>query len=621
MRTLGESVLAVVSEAAEAGVTGFVVVSSGFAETGPEGARQQSSLRRIAEEAGLTLLGPNALGFINYVDGVPLSVLERENQRGHFAIASVSGSVGAYLASICHQQGVGLSHLILAGNEAHTNIADVLEFLIEDPETRSIGVFLEAVYDPERFARAAERALRAHKPIVLLKAGAAQPTARLAAAHTGALVGDDRVFDAVAREMGICRVDSYEDLITTATLLQRTGPVAKPGIAAITVSGGSGEILSDLAGSAGVSFPPFAPETRRELDALVSGFGQAFNPLDLTGAALRDPGLWERCLAAIAKDETIGLALCLWDVPVGGEPEWALETFRSIVRGYRAFPVVPPLLAPVVVSITPPGQRMLTEAGLPGAVYGLKPTVQALSQLARWSRRALDPRPVALFRANANQAPPSESPRGEREILDWLADHGVPVTPGLRAADADGAVRAATELGYPVALKLSATLVRHKSEVGGVRLGLSNPAAVHAAFDAIVGADVGAARIEGVIVSPMRAHDLELLVAVTCDPVWGAMLTIGLGGVWVEVFADIVVLPLPADRERVIAALRDLKAAPLFAGVRGRRAIPLEGVADVIVGIARAAGTLGSHLVALEVNPLAVSPERTEAMDALTLWA
>jgi acyl-CoA synthetase (NDP forming) len=614
------NVIEVVREAAEAGVTGFVIVSSGFAETGPEGVRQQGLLRNIAAERGVTLLGPNALGFLNYVDGVALSVLERENFRGSFGIASVSGSVGGYLAKVAHLQGVGLSHVVLAGNEAGATIADVLDFLVDDPETRSIGVFLEAIYDPERFARAAERALRANKPIVMLKAGASENTARLAAAHTGALVGDDRVFDAAAREMGVCRVDSYEDLIATAVLLEKVGPVARSGVAALTISGGSGEILSDLAGAAGVDFPVFSESIRPAMDAIVSGFGQTHNPLDLTGAALRDIGLWERLLKTIAEDERIGLALCIWDVPIGGEPEWMAETLRSIARGYAAYPAAPPLIATVTEPVSKFGRRALAEAGLPGAIPGLKPAVAALAQHGRWSRRALDPRPVGLFRAERTTTV-TERPTGESALLDWLETQSVPVTPRRLAADAAAAVRAAEAIGYPVALKLASPDVAHKSEVGGVRLDLSDADAVRAAFAAIVGGPLGTARIDGVTVSPMRSHAIELIVSVTRDPVWGPMLALGLGGIWVEIFGDSALLPLPVNTAQIVAALRGLKAAPLFDGARGRPVIDLAPVAHAIASFAQAALALGPELAALEINPLAVSPDRAEAMDALALWA
>ncbi|ARS27697.1 acyl-CoA synthetase (NDP forming) [Sphingomonas sp. KC8] len=610
-----DQVIPTVEEAADAGVTGFVVVSSGFAETGADGARAQEQLRALAGRTGVTLLGPNALGFANYVDGVALCALERENRRGSFGIASVSGSVGGYLAKVAHLRGVGLSHMVLAGNEAGTTISDVVDFLVDDPDTRSIGVFLESIYDPHLFASAAERAMRAHKPIVMLKAGASENTARLAMAHTGALVGDDRVFDAVARELGICRVTSYEDMIATAMLLEKTGPRASAGVAMLTISGGSGEIASDLAEPAGVSFPPFSDAIRPELDAIVSGFGQTHNPLDVTGAALRDTGLWERLLKTIAKDEAIGLPLCIWDVPTGAEAAWMAETLASIARGYAGYACVPPVISTVSETVSDYGIQALAEAGIPGAICGLHPAMAALAAHARWSERVLDMRPVQLFAAS--DAMPASLPRGERALLDWLAVRGVPVTPGVIAGNADAAMFAADAIGYPVALKLAAADVAHKSEIGGVRLGLGDGAAVRAGFDAILNAVPNGVAVDGVVVSPMRDHQIELIVSISRDPVWGLMLALGLGGIWVELLGDSVLLPLPVDGARVVAALHRLKAAPLFAGARGRPPVDLDAVATAVVAIANAALALGPGLTALEINPLAIFADRAEAMDAL----
>jgi acetate---CoA ligase (ADP-forming) len=613
------NVLEVVQEAAEAGVKGFVIVSSGFAETGAEGKRQQEAIAEVARKHGATLMGPNALGYLNYVDGVPLCVLERENFRGNFGIASVSGSVGGYLAKAAQLQGVGLSHMVLAGNEAGVTIADVVEFLVDDPETHAIGVFLEAVHNPDHFAQAAERALRMKKPIIMLKAGASENTARLAAAHTGALVGDDKAFDAAAREMGVCRVDSYEDMLAAATLLSHTGPRAKTGVAALTISGGSGEILSDLAGAAGVNFPEFSESIRPAMDEIVSAFGQTHNPLDVTGAAMRDFSLWERLLKTIAKDESIGLPMCIWDAPVGGEADWMKLTLESIARGYADYESVPPLITTVVEPVNAYGRKALLDAGIPGAICGLKPAVAALAQHARWSKRALDPRPVSLFGKQGAKVS-AEKPEGEGALLKWLGDRGVPVTPRILAADAEAAVAAAERVGYPVVLKLSSPDIAHKTEVGGVKLNLADAAAVRAAFAAIMEPDFGAARIEGVAVSPMRTQALELIMSVSVDPVWGPMLALGLGGIWVEVLRDSVLLPLPADAAWIEQALRSLKAAPLFDGARGKPAVNVARVAAAVATFADAAQELGPDLVALEVNPLAVFPDGAEAMDALAIW-
>jgi len=610
-------VLDTVEEAAAAGVTGFVIVASGFAEVGGEGAVQQERLREIISRHGLTLLGPNSLGFVNYVDRISLSVIGNCGPSGSIGIASVSGSVGSYLEKALVSQGLGISHLVLTGNEAGLTVADAIDFLVDDPATLSIAVFLETVYDPRRFAAAAERALAAAKPIVVIKAGASDGTARLVAAHTGALVGDDRVFDAVAAELGISRVDCYEDMIATAALLSAVGPTDRPGVAALTISGGSGEILSDLAHAAGVSFPPFSAPVRQQLDASVSAFGQSHNPLDVTGAGLRDPELWERCLRAIAADETIGLTLCLWDPPAAANQGWMGQTLAAITRGYSAYSAIPPLVQAVAEPVTEYGKEAMRVAGIPGAIGGLKPAINALSRLHAWSARLRDKRPVSLFAEPVQSSLPR--PRHERALLDALSAHGAPVVPGIVARDADAAVAAAERFGYPVALKILVPELAHKTEIGGVRLKLGNAAELRQAFGELMAIQV-AGEIEGVVVSPMRAIDAELLVAVSYDPTWGAMLTLGIGGIWVEAFDDTQLLPLPANAAQIEKALRSLRAAPLLTGGRGRPAMDLGGIVLAIEKIVGAALAFGPELTLLEINPLAISPAGVEVLDALALW-
>jgi acyl-CoA synthetase (NDP forming) len=610
-------VLDTVEEAASAGVTGFVVVASGFAEVGAEGAAQQQRLREIISRYDLTLLGPNSLGFVNYVDRISLSVIGNCGPSGSIGIASVSGSVGSYLEKALVSQGLGISHLVLTGNEAGLTIADAIDFLVDDPATLSIAVFLETVYDPKHFAAAAQRALIARKPIVVIKAGASDGTARLVAAHTGALVGDDRVFDAVAAELGISRVDCYEDMIATAALLSAVGPTDRPGVAALTISGGSGEILSDLANAAGVSFPPFSAPVRAQLDASVSAFGQSHNPLDVTGAGLRDPELWERCLKAIAADETIGLTLCLWDPPAAASQGWMGQTLAAITRGYSAYSAVPPLVQAVAEPVTEYGKQALLAAGIPGAIGGLKPAINALARLHSWSARIRDPRPVCLF---AEPAPSSLArPRHERALLDALSAQGANIIPGVVAVNEDAAVAAAESFGYPVALKIVVPNLAHKTEIGGVRLKVGNARDLRSAFAELM-AIQGVGELEGVAVSPMREIEAELLVAVSFDPTWGAMLTLGMGGIWVEAFNDTQLLPLPANASQIERALRSLRAAPLLTGGRGRAALDLDAIVAAIQKIVEAALQFGPSLTLLEINPLAISAAGVEVLDALALW-
>lgn len=276
-----------------AGIRSAVVLTSGFAEVGVEGARRQEALAAAARAEGVTLLGPNCLGFINYADRVPIWTTQPPMPvipGGAVGVVSQSGATAGFIAAFAQRQGIGLSHQVSTGNEADVNVARVVDFLVDDPATRVIGLFLEAVHDAPLLAAAARRALPAGKPIVAIKIGASEPAARAAEAHTGSLVGDDRVFDAVCRQLGILRVSCIEDLVFTAGLLARTGHVRDRRLGLVSISGGVCEMAADHAEAAGVAVPRLAESTEAALRAVLPAFGTPNNPLDVTGGAMLDAG-------------------------------------------------------------------------------------------------------------------------------------------------------------------------------------------------------------------------------------------------------------------------------------------------------------------------------------------
>ena len=301
-----------------AGIGNAVVLTSGFAEIGAEGAAKQEALLVAARAQGVTLLGPNCLGFINYADRVPIWTTQPPMpviKGGSIGIVSQSGATAGFIAAFAQRQGIGLSYQVSTGNEADVNVARVVDFLVDDPATKVIGLFLETVHDATLLAAAARRALAADKPIVAIKIGASETAARAAEAHTGSLVGDDRVFDAVCRQLGIIRVASIEDLVFTAALLARLGHVRDRRLGLVSISGGVCEMAADQAEAAGVAVPPLAPGTQDALRQVLPAFGTPNNPLDVTGGAMLDASIFARSLPAFGADPAIGLVACFMDVP------------------------------------------------------------------------------------------------------------------------------------------------------------------------------------------------------------------------------------------------------------------------------------------------------------------
>lgn len=616
-----KAVMEAAEDAIAAGIRNLVVVASGFAEIGGEGQEREEALRALCLRSDTRVLGPNCLGYRNVVDRVALGSIPYTPQpgAGSVALVSASGSVAAFVASLGVQQGVGFTHVVATGNEMNVDTADLVDYLVEVPEVRAVALFLESVKDATQFARVAERARELRKPIVVLKVGAAEATAAVAVAHTGAVVGDDRVFDAACDRWGVVRVPSVEALVATAATLAATGPLARPGVAYVSISGGMSEIASDLAEKAGVALPRFSEQTRARLSEVLSDLGGTENPLDLTGAAVRDDSMWRTVPRIVADDPSVGLTLLNWDVPAVPEPTMP-NTLQLIGETLSSATAPTLLITNYARPINEQGAAYLDRYGIAFALPGLAEGMAAVGRLAWWSERVLRP---AAEPPTTKEHRDAARPGDEQQALAHLERHGVPIIPQTVVHSAAEAALVAASIDGPVVLKVVLPDIAHKSELGGVALGLTDDAQVAGAYNAImdsVAARAPDARIDGVLVAPMRTGGLELLVGVARDPVWGLVLAVGMGGVWVEALDDTALCLLPTDRDTVLRAWRSLRAARLLDGYRGAPPVDLERLVDTVLAIAEAAGALGPDLAALEVNPLSARGSEIEALDALVVW-
>jgi acetate---CoA ligase (ADP-forming) len=610
------------ADLAAADVHNAVILTSGFAETGHDGADHQSRLASLARRHGVSLLGPNCLGFVNFIDNVPLWTggFRAPSKPGCIAVVTQSGANGSFISSLAAQHEIGLSHMVSTGNEADLDCADFIDHLIDQPEVCAIALFAETIRHAPSFASAARRAIASGKPIVVLKIGLSEITARSAQAHTGSLVGDNRVFDGVCRQFGIVRVDSIEDMLFTADVITRTGVLQPHGLGLVSISGGACEIVADRAQVLGIPLPALSDGAVGELRAALPSFGTPNNPLDITGGAVLQPGLFEQGLRIMGQHKEFSALACLFDVPVAEEQatEFVLAALRHIATGLRAAKVPALMISHSVKPVSEVSTRIIDEIGLPYVSAGIHHGMNALGNAFWWSeqhrRLAAAPTPVSQIALSA------ERPRSERATLAFLAQRGVPVVPTTLATDADQAVAAARAIGGPVALKIASDDIAHKSDIGGVALNVQGDAAIGEAFGRIMGAAPAQARVDGVLVAPMRTGGIELFVGCTRDTQWGPVIAVGLGGVWVEVLQDVALRPLPIDPVEVRRMLGELRGARLLRGARGTLAANLDAVADVVARIGDAAVALGLELEALEVNPLWVRGSDVEALDALAVW-
>lgn len=610
------------ADLAAADVHNAVILTSGFAETGHDGADHQARLAVSARRHNVSLLGPNCLGFVNFINNVPLWTggFRAPSKPGAIAVVTQSGANGSFISSLAAQHEIGLSHMVSTGNEADLDCAAFIDYLIDQPEVRGIALFAETIRHAPSFAAAARRAIAAAKPIVVLKIGLSEVTARSAQAHTGALVGDDRVFDGVCRQLGIVRVESIEDLLFTADVITRTGVLEPQGLGVVSISGGACEIAADRAQVLNISMPELSEDAAAELRAALPSFGTPHNPLDITGGAVLQPDLFEQGLRIMGRQKEFSALACLFDVPVAEEhaTEFVLAALRYIAAGLNAADVPAFMVSHSMKPVTEVSTRIIDEIGLPYISAGLHHGMTAIGKAFWWSEQY---RRIAGTSASiATIADASERPGSERATLDFLARCNVPVVPMTLAREVDEAVVAARAIGGHVVLKIASDDIAHKSDIGGVVLNLEGDGAVAEAFRRVMAAAPTGARVDGVLVAPMRSGGLELFVGCTRDPQWGPVIAVGLGGVWVEVLQDVVLRPLPIEGAEVKRMLAELRGAKMLEGVRGLPAADLDAVSDVIARIGDAAVALGPDLEALEVNPLWVRGSETEALDALAVW-
>src|SRR5215469_11611476 len=435
------------SDAAAAGIRNAVVLSSGYGEAGEAGRAAQAELVAHAESLGMVLLGPNHLGFANLTEGIPVcSIPGLPREGGPVALLSQSGASSSAMVDFATMVNVGLSYLVTLGNEAMITAGHVLDFLVDDPGTKAVAVFMETIRDPEVFRRAARRAAKAGKAIVVLKAGSSELSARTAAAHTGALVGDDRVIDAIFADLGVIRVDSIEDMLITAGAAAALGRLSRTGIGIVSISGGACHIVADRADDLGADLPELAPSTRDALAAIMPPYGTVQNPLDVTGAAVIDPAIFTRAIAAMSADPSIGVIGVVNSIPWidTGRPYGGQMFVAAIGAGMRAASCPTAYVNQVMQPITGYTRASMEQGGVPYVIPGLRQAGVALRNVAWWSETT---------RTRDTQTPPAPVPvpapglrRGkwsEPAARALLAEAGITVVPARLAGSAEEAVKAA----------------------------------------------------------------------------------------------------------------------------------------------------------------------------------
>jgi len=629
----------VIDDAAAAGVRHAVVLASGYREAGPEGCARQDALVKQAAGYGMLLLGPNCLGFLNthasagpFALSVPLPL-----RPGPVGIALQSGALASAMLAFARSRAIGVSTVVTMGNESMISTADVLGYLADDEQTRVICLFVEEISEPDRFAHAARQAAKAGKPVVVLKTGSSPAGQVAALAHTGSVAGDDAVVDAVFRQLGVIRVTSIEELLSTAGLLGYDRWPRGRRMGVLTASGGACGLIADQASEQDIKIPPFAARTVAAIEPHLPAFADAHNPLDVTGYVLANPRVTaltaiDHALDAAVTDPGLDFVLFCGVTAPEVRPadervtRLASERVRWLAERIASSPIPVIPMGTTCIDVSGYARDLLVEHGV-HLLGGVDLGMRALGHALRWleNRPAADP-PAATNRPGAR--PPAAinhataiNPWSEAAARNLLASCAVPLVPGELVTSAEAAARAARRLGSPVALKVCSAQITHKSDIGGVALGMHGDAQVRDAYRRVLaaGQTVPGAVVDGVLVTPMRSGGVELLVGVTVDRAFGPVLAVGLGGVWVELLADTSLRVLPVTTDDVKHMLGELRGSPLLRGARGTRPADLDVLAQVVKNVGDAALSLDGSLRALEINPLWVNGEQVEALDVLVV--
>ncbi len=597
-----DGVEAVIEAAAAAGAGAAVIISAGFAEAGLAGKERQDRLVEVARAAGMRLCGPNCLGIINaHADvGLNATFAPVVPTHGHLGFLSQSGALGVAILAHGAELGLGISTFVSVGNKADVSANDLLEYWESDPDTHAVLLYLESFGNPGNFIRVARRVSR-HKPIVAVKSGRSDAGRIAASSHTGSLSGVDIAADALFWQTGVIRVDTLEELFDTAMLLAHQ-PVPKGRrVGILTNAGGPGILAADACASQGLELPAFSTALQANLQSFLPPEAAVRNPVDMIASAT--PEAFEQAVRLVVASGEVDALIAIFVPPIITDPQDVADAIHRGAEG-AGLPVVCNFLGAKGIQGTLPAYTFPESAAI------------ALGRVARygeWLRRPLGEEPtfgdVDPERARAALVG-QEGWVGPEQVGEVMAAYGIHAPRSILTRTAEEAATAAQRLGFPVAVKLVSHTLTHKSDVGGVRLGLRGPEEVFDAFSGIrarLDAIGKAEQMDGVLVQEMIEGGHEVIVGASIDPAFGPVVMFGLGGIHVELLRDVSVRVHPLrdiDAQEMVAEIR---GAPLLTGYRGQPAGDVDAVRALLLRVSMLLGDL-PEIAELDLNPVKVLP-------------
>lgn len=611
-------------------VKAAIIFAAGFSETSKEGIELQTRLTEVARENGIRIVGPNCVGLVNVSNGLigtfspAILTVPTDGQKG-VGYVSQSGAFGVLTYMAAAQNGVSFNYFVSTGNEMESEFSDFAEYMIYDPNTNIISGYLEGAKNPKKLKSLAKEALDRNKPIIIMKTGRSTAGSRAAASHTGSLAGSDKIYDAFFKQAGIVRADDYEDIISFSKLFQKDKLPTGKNTVIITSSGGRGINEADRCEAYGLNIIPLSSKTTSEIKRNVPSFASVSNPIDLTAAAsVTNPELFLAPLKALVEDpEVDNIVFTEFSHSWTAESPLLQEFIKICNRSDKYVCITTFTLDGMSY---PPATEELVKNGIPVVPSHLNP-IRGLSKLVEYGQ---------YYRENQknNETTDVESDKkydveslltsgatlSEAQASEVLKHYQIPTTIRMIAKTAEEAVEYANNIGYPVVLKVDSPDIPHKTEADAIRLNLTNDVEVKQAFHQII-ANASHykqnASINGVSVQEMLADGVEIIIGAHNDAVFGPVVMVGLGGIFVEIYKDISFRVAPILRKDALEMIDELKGKDILKGARGKAALDVDAIVDVLLKVSALVTDYKGLIEELDINPLIVYENGVKAADAM----
>ena len=620
--TSQKTIVDFLKQAKAKGAGAAVVYASGYSEVGTaEGKAFEKELVDAAKALDMVVMGPNCAGYINFGDDIFSFAFigDYKGKKGNIGFVSQSGQ---FCIDMMKSAEMKYSFAISAGNSAMVQMEDYLNFLIDDSNTKVIALYLEGVKNPHKFEACLQKAMEKKKPVVILKAGRSPKGQATAASHTGSMAGSDKTYDAVFEKFGVIRADDMQDLRSTASLLATLRVLPKkPAFSAMCLSGGETAVSADTGFLHGIEYPDFSEVTLKKMNDMLPDFATPRNPLDMTAALCYDADAFASGITTVMSDPSIEMGLV--GLTISDKVTVSNDIMFEGIR--RAFEQIPDKPLAVMSFMEAARNKELVErfqnAGipvLPTTKYGFR----ALQHLQDFISHDTIKREARLAIPEAHSA--NTRALSEYESKKLLADNGVPVDLGYIAKTKAEIKEYAEKIGYPLVMKVESNDILHKSDVGGVMLNIKSLEQAEEAYDKILAnaaQHAPNAKINGILMQKMLKAGTEMIIGLNSDPQFGPMLLVGMGGVFVEVFKDAALYPVPLNHDEALHMLQSLKSFKLLNGYRGNPPADIEALTDMMVKISDFAYRKKDTLKELDMNPLFVYPkgEGVAIADALAV--